>query len=110
MISLKTLNNLESLFPNKIIRYFSIDYDSIKNIVEFNKTMSENTLGYISVRDKRNISHSIYIFKSSENIDNLTAYLNKSKIDYVNNKYTYRNKTFLNDLFNEYNLSTNINF
>ena len=64
MISLKTLNNLESLFPNKIIRYFSIDYDSIKNLVEFNKTMSENTLGYISVRDKRNISHSIYIFKS----------------------------------------------
>jgi hypothetical protein len=109
MISLKTLNNLENLFPNKIIRYFSIDYDSIKNLVEFNKTMSENTLGYIGTRDKRNISHCIFIFQSPEKIDNFTTHLNKFGIDYVNNKYTYRNKTFLNDLFNEYNYSTNIN-
>lgn len=108
MITFKRLNNLDNLFPNKVLRYFSIDCNTIKSMSEFRDNILNNTIGFLGVIDKRDIRHCIFIFNKKDDLDNFTAYLNKNKIDYKDNKYTYRVKSFLNDIFNENVLETNV--
>ena len=108
MLTLKLMNNLESLFPNKVIRYFSIDMNTLYTTEVLTNAIVDYTKGYIHTTDRRNIKHCIFIFNSDKEVTEFSTVLQDNKIEFTNNKYTFRIKTFLNDLFNEYNYYTNI--
>lgn len=109
MITLNKLNNLENMFPMKIIKYISIDVKTIKDNNGISEMIKNTTLGYITTKDNNSVNHSIYIFKDESNLNTLLKYLNEHHIDYNINRYVYRIKTFLNELFNEYSYTSNIN-
>ena len=104
----KFLNNLEDLFPCRIIRYFAIDSTTINNLAEHSDYVLDNTIGFFGTIDNRDIRHCIFIFNDTESLNRYIDYLNKNHIYYTNNGYTYRKKDFLRDMFEKYSYKTNI--
>ena len=108
MITLNQLNNLELYYPNKLFKVFSFDMSTVKNITEFSDIIYNNTIGYIKTNIKTNVKIAILIFKDSMNLNTLLKYVSDNNIDYHMEKYTYRTKTYLNNLFNENDYTSNI--
>lgn len=107
-LTLNQLNNLELYYPNKIFKVFSFDINTIKDGTEFTNKINENTVGFIRTSLKTNVKIAILIFKDETSLNALLKYLSSNMIDYHMDRYTYRSKTYLNNLFNEHNYYTNI--
>lgn len=108
MIDYKFLNNLEDMFPSRIIRYFAIDSLTIKNIPEFTDKLQASTIGFFGTIDSREVRHCIFIFNNKDSLNSFIDYLNKNNIYYTNNGYTYRKKDFIREMFEKYSYDTNI--
>ena len=107
-MTLNKLNNLENFFPMKIFKYFSINPNSVKDKHDFVSTLNNMTIGNITTTDSRGIKHSIMIFENADILNSFLKYLNTKNIEYNMNRYGHRQKLSLNELFNEYNYSSNI--
>lgn len=93
-------------YPNSYIRVFSISNLSADTTIQ--NEMLKKCLAYINIVVSSKLNIVISIFVNDKQYNDFIAYLVNNGFNYSEKKLTFRNKTELNDLLENYYYSTNI--
>ena len=101
-----TMNFLETLFPDTIIRVYSVDIKNPEiNIMDL---VNKFTKSYIKISVSENLIYLVGIFENDEDESAFRGNLNRHNFKYTANTYSFRIKTHLNNIMSDSNSEYNL--
>lgn len=103
MISKSKINELEMLFPNMLLKFYTIRTDT-----DITEILDKFTVAYIKQSVSPQMSLYILVFINSNCENSFQVELVRNNISYISKNFVYRTKALFNQYLNEDVISVNV--
>lgn len=103
MISKTKINELEMLFPNMLLKFYTI-----RNDTDITDLLNDYVYAYIKQPVSTNMTLYILVFINGNCENSFQVALLKNNVSYIQKNLVYRTKALFNQYLNEYATAYNI--